>query len=196
MIVTPDPTLLAKFRFLQNAHGAVPSPFDAWLLIRSIKTLALRSKQHGLNGLAVARYLQEVGVQQGLVRDVRYPGLKRVNETSGERAERELAWEQLSDEARRWATKQGFTRDGEGGFPSGGMVSFHIASEHRASQTNSDAAERFLEALKLFARKCILFLATRYKLLADLVCAFHVLLSLQWPSRLEGSSHWLNCRSR
>jgi len=51
-LVTASPCLLAKFRFLQNAHGAVPSPFDSWLLIRSLKTLALRIRQHSLNGLA------------------------------------------------------------------------------------------------------------------------------------------------
>lgn len=152
-IITSVPAYVEKFRFLQNAYGNVPSPFDAWLLLRSLKTLSLRSRQHGLNGLAVARWLQEVGVPAGLVRDVRYPGLKRKDETTGERRERELAWEQTTVEARKWAAKQGYSRDSEGGFPSGGMVSFHIASEDPASQTSSAAAERFLERLELFARE-------------------------------------------
>lgn len=151
MIVTSDPALLEKFRFLQNANGNVPSPFDSWLLIRSLKTLTLRSRQHGLNALQVATWLEKVGVPNGWVRDVRYPGLKRTQETRGQRRERELAWEQLSDEARLWNEKQGFTRDGERGFPSGGMVSFHIKSEHEASQEKSETAEAFLESLQLFA---------------------------------------------
>ncbi|ORY88248.1 pyridoxal phosphate-dependent transferase [Leucosporidium creatinivorum] len=151
VIVTPIPSLLSRFRFLQNANGNVPSPFDCWLLIRSLKTLTIRSREHGLNALRVARWLQEVGVPAGLVRDVRYPGLKRAIESKGERRERELAWEQLSAEAKKWIVKQGFSAESEGGFPSGGMVSFHILSEEEGSQTNSAAAERFLEGLELFA---------------------------------------------
>ncbi|GAA6016731.1 hypothetical protein JCM10207_000162 [Rhodosporidiobolus poonsookiae] len=150
LIVTPVPSLLTRFRFLQNAHGAVPSPFDAWLLLRSLKTLPLRVRQHSLNGLAVARYLHEVAIPAGLVRDVRYPGLKRAEETPAQTRERELAWDQLSGEARRWAVKQGFAVDGQGGFPAGGMVTFHISSAHAASQTESGAAERFLERLRVF----------------------------------------------
>ncbi|KAK4697924.1 hypothetical protein P7C70_g8132, partial [Phenoliferia sp. Uapishka_3] len=150
-IITPSPALLTSFRFLQNAHGAVPSPFDCFLTIRGLKTLSLRARQHGLNGLAVARWLQETGVSSNLVRDVRYPGLYRKNETSGQKRERELAWEQMSDEARRWAEKSGYSRDGSEGFPSGGMVSFHIVSPHEKSQENSEVAEKFLEGLKLFA---------------------------------------------
>ncbi|KAK4052726.1 cystathionine gamma-lyase cys3 [Microbotryomycetes sp. JL201] len=150
-IVTPVPALLEKFRFLQNANGNVPSPFDSWLVIRSLKTLTLRSRQHGLNALQLATWLETVAVPNGWVRDVRYPGLKRGKETRGQRRERELAWAQLSQEARTWAEKQGYSRDGERGFPSGGMVSFHIKSQHEASQDRSDAAEAFLEALQVFA---------------------------------------------
>ena len=153
VIVTADPTLLARFRFLQNANGNVPSPFDCWLLIRSLKTLTVRSREHGLNGLKVARGLQEVGVPAGLVRDVRYPGLHREVETIGERRERELAWQQMTPEAKKWAARQGFSVESQGGFPSGGMVSFHIHSEEEASQENSAGAERFLESLHLFARE-------------------------------------------
>ncbi|KAL8283820.1 hypothetical protein RQP46_005252 [Phenoliferia psychrophenolica] len=150
-IITPSPSLLTKFRFHQNAHGAVPSPFDCFLTIRGLKTLSLRARQHGLNALAVARFLEESALPSSLVRDVRYPGLHRASETRGQKRERELAWEQMSSEARRTLEKQGYTRDGPGGFPSGGMVSFHITSPDERSQTNSDTAERFLEGLKLFA---------------------------------------------
>lgn len=150
LIATGNPTLLSKVRFLQNAHGAVPSPFDAWLLIRSIKTLALRTRQHSLNALAVARYLEEVAVPAGLVRDVRYPGLRRQRETPAQRRERQLAWSQLSGDARRWLARAGYGEDSEGGFPAGGMVSFHIASGAPASQSETAAAERFLERLGVF----------------------------------------------
>ena len=149
--ITPSSKLLSSFRFHQNAHGAVPSPFDCFLTIRGLKTLSLRARQHGLNALAVARWLEETAVPASLVRDVRYPGLHRASETRGQRRERELAWEQMSHEARRTLEKAGFTRDGPGGFPSGGMVSFHIASPDAHSQTSSATAERFLEGLQLFA---------------------------------------------
>ncbi|SCZ96885.1 BZ3500_MvSof-1268-A1-R1_Chr4-1g06818 [Microbotryum saponariae] len=148
--ITSDPTILSKLRFLQNAYGNVPSPFDAWLIIRSLKTLAVRSRQHGLNALALATYLVEEAVPAGLVRDVRYPGLKRSVESRGEKRERELAWAQLSTAAQRWATKQGFSRDGPRGFPSGGMVSFHIVSNHAQSQTETGVADAFLRRLKIF----------------------------------------------
>ncbi|KAM0748159.1 hypothetical protein T439DRAFT_328147 [Meredithblackwellia eburnea MCA 4105] len=152
-LITPSPQLLTQFRFLQNAHGAVPAPFDAMLAIRGIKTLSLRARQHGLNALAVARWLQEVAVPAGLVRDVRYPGLNRGEavETAGQRRERELAWEQLSLDAKASLVKAGFTRDSQGGFPFSGMVSFHINSNAPQSQEDSSAAERFLEGLELFS---------------------------------------------
>ncbi|BGP43079.1 cystathionine gamma-lyase cys3 [Rhodotorula kratochvilovae] len=150
LLATGNPTILSKIRFLQNAHGAVPSPFDAWLLIRSIKTLALRTRQHSLNALAVARYLEEVAVPAGLVRDVRYPGLKRKRETPAQRRERLLAWDQLSGDARCWLAREGFAAETDGGFPAGGMVSFHIASGAPASQTETAVAERFLEQLEIF----------------------------------------------
>ncbi|GAA5943307.1 hypothetical protein JCM3775_002612 [Rhodotorula graminis] len=150
LLATGNPAILSKVRFLQNAHGAVPSPFDAWLLIRSIKTLVLRTRQQSLNALALARYLEETAVPAGLVRDVRYPGLKRKRESPAQRRERELAWTQLSDDARRWLVREGYSVDGEGGFPAGGMVSFHIASASPASQTETQTAERFLEHLDVF----------------------------------------------
>ncbi|BGP19646.1 hypothetical protein JCM10213_000103 [Rhodosporidiobolus nylandii] len=150
-VSTSSPSLLAKLRFLQSAHGAIPSPFDCYLLIRSLKTLSLRVRQHSLNGLAVARYLHEVARPAGVVRDVRYPGLNRgEGEKPEEKRERELAWEQLAPEARKWVEKQGFTRSSAGGFPAGGMVTFHIASPFAASQEQTGAAERFLERLKVF----------------------------------------------
>jgi len=58
-------------RFVQNAEGAILSPFDSWLVLRGTKTLALRMTQHNANGLALAQFLEA----QPKVRHVYYPGL-------------------------------------------------------------------------------------------------------------------------
>ena len=129
-----------------DAHGGVLSPFDSYQLIRSIKTLTLRAKQHGLNALAIANFLSS----SPHVRNVAYPGLRRAQETTRQQRERHLAWAQLAPHARKWAESLGFSRDGERGFPSSGIVSFHIRSECEKSQDESDAAEAFLKELKVF----------------------------------------------
>ena len=58
-------------RFVQNAAGAILGPFDAWLVLRGTKTLALRMERHNTNGLAMAQYLEP----HPKVRQVYYPGL-------------------------------------------------------------------------------------------------------------------------
>src|SRR2546421_8195313 len=58
-------------QFYQNAAGGVPSPFDAWLTLRGIKTLAVRMRQHAENAIAVAKFLAE----HPRVEKVYYPGL-------------------------------------------------------------------------------------------------------------------------
>jgi len=60
-----------RIGFLQNAVGAILSPFDSWLVLRGTKTLPLRMAQHDANGRAVAAYL----VEHPKVRKVYYPGL-------------------------------------------------------------------------------------------------------------------------
>jgi len=57
--------------FVQNAAGAILSPFDSWLVLRGIKTLAVRMERHEANGRAVARFL----TTQPKIRKVYYPGL-------------------------------------------------------------------------------------------------------------------------
>ena len=47
-------------RFVQNAAGAILSPFDSWLVLRGTKTLPLRMQQHNVNGLALARFWQRI----------------------------------------------------------------------------------------------------------------------------------------
>jgi cystathionine beta-lyase/cystathionine gamma-synthase len=71
VIVVRHAELAERLRFLQNAVGAIPSPFDCWLCLRSVKTLALRMQQHERNALAVAQLL----AQHPRVVRVHYPGL-------------------------------------------------------------------------------------------------------------------------
>lgn len=72
IVVTKDAELGAQVKFLQNACGAILSPFDSWLVIRGIETLHLRIKQHCINAQIIAEYLQE----HPAVDKVYYPGLK------------------------------------------------------------------------------------------------------------------------
>jgi len=60
-----------RLQFIQNAAGAILSPFDSWLVLRGIKTLPLRMEAHNANGVAIAKYL--AGRKE--VRKIYYPGL-------------------------------------------------------------------------------------------------------------------------
>jgi cystathionine gamma-lyase/homocysteine desulfhydrase len=71
LVVTKDPELGARIKFIQNATGAILSPFDSWLVIRGIETLHLRVEQHARNAHKVAEYLSH----SPLVNQVYYPGL-------------------------------------------------------------------------------------------------------------------------
>lgn len=70
-VVSATPEDAARVAFVQNAAGAILSPFDAFLVTRGIKTLALRMRAHDANGRAVAAYL----ALHPKVRRVFYPGL-------------------------------------------------------------------------------------------------------------------------
>jgi cystathionine gamma-lyase len=70
-VVTNDEKIYQSIKFYQNAAGGVPSPFDAWLTLRGIKTLAVRMRQHEENAKAVAAFL----ANHPHVGDVYYPGL-------------------------------------------------------------------------------------------------------------------------
>src|SRR5439155_21051166 len=70
-VATSDPALAERLRFLQKSLGAVPGPFDCWLVLRGIKTLALRMRQHSENARRIAEFLDgHPGVERVL-----YPGL-------------------------------------------------------------------------------------------------------------------------
>jgi cystathionine gamma-lyase len=58
LLVTNNRDLALRLRFLQNATGAVMGPFDAYLVLRGIKTLALRVARHNESGLKIARWLE------------------------------------------------------------------------------------------------------------------------------------------
>jgi len=70
-VMTSDESLRDRIAFYQNAAGGVPGPFDAWIVLRGLKTLAVRMRQHEENALMVARFLEE----HPQVATVNYPGL-------------------------------------------------------------------------------------------------------------------------
>jgi cystathionine beta-lyase/cystathionine gamma-synthase len=70
-VATNDPTVAERLYFLQKSLGAVPGPFDSWLVLRGLKTLAVRMRQHSENARRVAEYLST----HQSVETVLYPGL-------------------------------------------------------------------------------------------------------------------------
>ena len=70
-VATNDPTIAERLYFLQKSLGAVPGPFDAWLVLRGVKTLAVRMRQHCANARVVAAFLE----QHDAVERVYYPGM-------------------------------------------------------------------------------------------------------------------------
>jgi cystathionine beta-lyase/cystathionine gamma-synthase len=71
IVIAVSDVHLEWLKFIQNAEGAILSPFDSWLVLRGTKTLALRMAQHNINGLALAEFLST----QPAVKQVLYPGL-------------------------------------------------------------------------------------------------------------------------
>jgi cystathionine gamma-lyase len=72
VIVGENADLRDRLKFLQNAVGAIAGPFDSFLALRGVKTLALRMERHSANGLKIARWLES----RKDVRRVFYPGLE------------------------------------------------------------------------------------------------------------------------
>ncbi len=71
-IMLSDEELFSKLKFSQNAVGAIPSPFDCFLTMRGIKTLAVRMQRHNQNAQQIAEYLEA----HSKISKVLYPGLK------------------------------------------------------------------------------------------------------------------------
>jgi cystathionine beta-lyase/cystathionine gamma-synthase len=72
LLVLNDTEIFTKLKFLQNAIGAVPGPFDCFLVLRGIKTLHVRMERHSSNAMRIASWLES----HPKVQQVIYPGLK------------------------------------------------------------------------------------------------------------------------
>ncbi len=127
VVVTSDDETAARLRFLQNAMGAVPGPFDCYLVLRGLRTLALRMERHSANALEIARWLAE----RSDVARVRYPGL-----ADGSHAHPGAA---IAVRQMRLGDTPAF----------GGMVSFIPASGHNGGSA-ADRAAAICEKTRLF----------------------------------------------
>jgi cystathionine beta-lyase/cystathionine gamma-synthase len=107
--VTDNEDIQENLKFLQKSTGAVPGPFDCWLVLRSTKTLGLRMRQHEVNARKIANFLRS----HDNVSRVHYPGLEK-------HAGHSLAKKQQTDP------------HGEPGF--GGMLSIELASVEEAKE--------------------------------------------------------------
>ena len=121
--VTRDPAVAERLRFLQNAMGGVPGPFDCFLALRGLRTLHLRVARHAENGAAVAAFL----AGRDDIEQVLYPGL-----SEGPHAHRqaEIAAGQM--------------------LAGGGMVSFVPRAGGRHKRTARERAIAICEATRLF----------------------------------------------
>ena len=72
IVVAKQESIAEQLRFIQNAAGAVPGPMECWLCLRSIKTLAVRMKQHEENAKAIAEYCSK----HPAIKAAHYPGLE------------------------------------------------------------------------------------------------------------------------
>jgi len=121
--ITRDAAAAERLRFLQNAMGAVPGPFDCFLALRGLRTLHLRVERHAANAAAVARFL----AARADVDRVYYPGLV---EGAGAHPQAAAAAGQM--------------RLG------GGMVSFIPAAGGRHRRTARERAVAICEATRIF----------------------------------------------
>ena len=69
-LITSDDKIAEQLKFIQNSAGAVPAPFDCWLIMRSTKTLAQRMKAHNENAVAICRTLEK----DKRISKIYYPG--------------------------------------------------------------------------------------------------------------------------
>ena len=123
VVVTSREQVAERLRFLQNAGGAVPGPFDCFLVLRGLRTLALRTERHAANGVAVARFLADRDDIDVLI----YPGL----------ADGRHAHPQAGIAARQMRLP-------------GGMVSFLPRAGGRHGRTARQRAEAICAATRLF----------------------------------------------
>jgi cystathionine gamma-synthase len=123
IVVTSRPAVAERLRFLQNAIGAVPGPFDCFLVLRGLRTLALRAERHATNAAAIATFL----AARDDVELVRYPGLQTGRHAHPQAA---IAARQM----------RGF----------GGMVSFVPRAGGAHGRTGPERAIAICESTRLF----------------------------------------------
>ncbi len=71
ILITSNDKIHSRLRYIQNSIGAIPSPFDCWLILRSTKTLAVRMERHNSNAVKLAEWLRD----SNTAKKVYYPGL-------------------------------------------------------------------------------------------------------------------------
>lgn len=151
-LVRSNPSILVGLRFIQNSFGGVPSPRDCDLMIRSLKTLGVRTLKHGLNALRIADYLQK----HPKIEDVKYPGLKEskafdiIQPLLAKNANKELeflGWEfPYNKSIKTQELKEGTLKYTISlGIPFGGMIAFTLKGK------NEEETERFMVNLRLIA---------------------------------------------
>ena len=96
IVVGENKELGDQIAFLQNSVGAIAGPFDSFLAMRSLKTLALRMERHCANAMEIAQWLEG----QPKVESVRYPGLK----SHPQRELRRNGYDRLENRSRRHTT--------------------------------------------------------------------------------------------
>lgn len=130
--ISRTPELAERIRDRQYNLGAVPSPFDCWLLMRGIRTLGVRMRQHLINAQAIAEFLH----QHPKVAKVRYPGLP-------DHPNHELAKRQM-----------------KGGF--GGMVSFEVDGGAAEAKRVAESARIFQLATSLGGVESLIYPPTAW----------------------------------
>ena len=78
VLVAKDKELAERLHFIQKSGGAIPSPFDAWLLLRSVKTLSMRVQKASDNAMVIAKYFDS----HSKISKTIYPGLESLPEHS------------------------------------------------------------------------------------------------------------------
>ena len=71
ILVTSDDKIHSRLRYIQNAIGSIPAPFDCWLILRSTKTLAVRMERHEHNAMQFVNFL----LSSNAAKKIYYPGL-------------------------------------------------------------------------------------------------------------------------
>ncbi len=96
VLVVTKPEHKEKFDFVEKAMGGILSPFESWLILRGVKTLAVRMRQHDASGRAIAAHLEaHPKVAQGVLSRARQPPATRISEAPTNRL-------RLADDCGAW----------------------------------------------------------------------------------------------